>query len=1775
MTLAAALSSVVIHTADPGYAYVSGLESYLPAGSVWQVPDFSAYVPGYAFAQVQDSTPPVFVSSNLNLDTGVLSITFSEDIDVTPATNVVPFKIHVRESGTYTGGVTLTVDELDTNADGAIISFILTASHNATLADLTAPKLTVEPGAVRDTAGNPIVGTFDVSTASFVDATSVSDQEIFPQGMAFSNDGTKMFVVGYGNNAVNEYTLSAPWDASTATFVDATSVREQVGNSIGMAFSSNGTKMFVVDWNLDDINEYTLTSPWDASTATFVDATSISDQETDPTGMAFSNDGTKMFVIGIGGDINEYTLTSPWDASTATWIDAFGVSRQETAPQGMVFSADGTKMFVVGNAGDDINEYTLTSPWDASTAEFVDAFDVSGQDAIPQGMAFSADGTKMFVVGNAGDDINEYTLSSVYDVTVNNVPVANQSPTVSITGAATINEGASGTLTGDASDSDGRISTYEWRVDDTTVITITSGNTATLQYDTSQVSSDTTVTFTLIVTDDDGAEASDTYDVTVNNVPVANQSPTVSITGAATINEGASGTLTGDASDSDGRISTYEWRVDDASVVTITSGNTATLQYDTSQVSSDTTVTFTLIVTDDDGAEASDTYDVTVNNVSAPDTPPVFVSSELDIVTGVLSITFSDDIDVTPATNVVASKIHIRESGNYTGGGVTLTASELDTGADGTTISFTLIASHRTTVVGLSTPELTMEPGAVRDTAGNPIVGTFDVSTASFVDALDVSEQGTSPSGIAFSGDSRDMFVVEWSEREINHYDLDTPWDVSTAYFVDAFNVTEQEVDPRGIAFSSNGTKMFVVGTAGDDINEYDLDTPWEVSTATWVDAFDVMLQETSPQGMAFSDDGTKMFVVGVHRDNVNEYDLTSPWDASTATFVDAFDVEDQDRSPTGMAFSSDGTKMFVVGDAGDDINEYTLSSPWDASTADFVGAFDVSAQETSPQGMAFSSDGTKMFVVGDAGDDINEYTLSSVYPITTASGLVPDTTPPRVTSILRDTLGVESTTATTLVFAVTFNEPVTNVDTADFVLTGTGTGTISTVSGSGASYRVTVTVTTVGTIGLDIASGHDIQDTATNGLTDRRPIVSDETYTIVETTEPDTTPPRVTSILRDTPGAESTTATALVFAVTFNEPVTNVDTADFVLTGTGTGTISTVSGSGASYRVTVTVTASGTIGLDIASGHDIQDTATNGLTDLTPIVSDETYAVNRLPVLDNIPSQTVNELVLLTFIAEANDPDNNDTLEYSLIGTTIPEGAAMDSGTGLFSWTPTEAQDGTHTITVQVSDGNRGSDSETVTITVREVNVDPVLNPIISQNVDELDLLTFTATATDEDLVGGTANTLTFSLTDNPPRGAAITPGGVFTWTPDQSQDGDHTITVQVSDGRGGGTDSETVNVTVIDIEPMPVSAQSTGSSITLTLSEIVTSSGTGPNGFSVQHDGDPISVDSITGSGTNTLVLELSGSISAPAKISYDGSGDVTDEDGKLLAVFSDRDVSFPSKRSGSTSSPPSVDTLEINGQSYGVKNRINHNATPLEVAVDQPILLNFMAHDRLDILYFAVYLNLQDDDMSYTNSDTYVEYNRGQTNIVDPNNLLSDASLVISPDPDDYTKKTVTLDITFAEAIGNTNMVVRTWNADRQSSIVIIVNALHIIPSKVDPEPRATTEADSEPQVAEADPEPQVAEADPEPRSSTIPDNPEPVIETFDDDSDHGRALYVLRAWSGFESEVADDGQLLDVMGLSHLGADIPAWVMTDLAPLVVKERITMDEFRVALEYVMRNA
>ena len=212
-------------------------------------------------------------------------------------------------------------------------------------------------------------------------------------------------------------------------------------------------------------------------------------------------------------------------------------------------------------------------------------------------------------------------------------------------------------------------------------------------------------------------------------------------------------------------------------------------------------------------------------------------------------------------------------------------------------------------------------------------------------------------------------------------------WDVSKAsYSNDSFSVAAQDTSPSGVFFKPDGTKMYISGGAGQDINEYDLSSAWDVSTASYLQNFSVSAQDTSPQDLFFKTDGTKMYFLGLTNDSVYEYNLSSAWNISTASFLQTFSVTAQETSPQGLFFKPDGTKMYVIGITGDDVNEYNLSTAWDISTSSYLQTFSVTAQEDQPRFVFFKSDGTKFYVGGPGNNTIYEYDLSSAWDVSSAS---------------------------------------------------------------------------------------------------------------------------------------------------------------------------------------------------------------------------------------------------------------------------------------------------------------------------------------------------------------------------------------------------------------------------------------------------------------------------------------------------------------------------------------------------------------------------------------------------------------------------------------------------------------------------------------------------------------------------------------------------------------------------------------------------------------------
>ena len=285
-------------------------------------------------------------------------------------------------------------------------------------------------------------------------------------------------------------------------------------------------------------------------------------------------------------------------------------------------------------------------------------------------------------------------------------------------------------------------------------------------------------------------------------------------------------------------------------------------------------------------------------------------------------------------------------------------------------------------------------------------------------------------------------------------------------------------------------------------------------------------------------------------------------------------------------------------------------------------------------------------------------------------------------------------------------------------------------------------------------------------------------------------------------PIGNKTTATGV--AVTFTATATDADlpanTLAFSL-GAGAPAGATIGATTGNFSWTPT----STVGSPFPVTVIVTDNGTPALSDNELIQITVTQS-NLPPVLGTIGNRTVNESSLLSFTATATDPNAGDTFTFSL-EAGAPAGAAITTG-GAFTWTPTEAQGpNVFPITVRVTDAGGLFDNETIQVTVNEVNSPPVLAAIGNRTVNEGVNLAFTATATDPDVP---PQSLTFSLGAGAPAGAAITPGGNFSWTPTEAQGpGSFPITVIVTDaGAPPLNDTETITVTVNEVNLPPVLA-------------------------------------------------------------------------------------------------------------------------------------------------------------------------------------------------------------------------------------------------------------------------------------------------------------------------------------------------------------------------------
>lgn len=274
----------------------------------------------------------------------------------------------------------------------------------------------------------------------------------------------------------------------------------------------------------------------------------------------------------------------------------------------------------------------------------------------------------------------------------------------------------------------------------------------------------------------------------------------------------------------------------------------------------------------------------------------------------------------------------------------------------------------------------------------------FGNGLRNFTTSVSVYNHGADMDHILFSPDGTRLYILE-ADSDLKQYSLSIPYDISTKTLEGSIDVNVlSDTYPRGFALSPDGNYLYIAGTTYDTISMFTLSTPYDIQGSTLTRGYGTTIfnniqtdTESYIRGFTMKPDGTRIFACGYGNDRVYQWDLSTAFDLRTCSF-DENDYAslnyESNPVPKGIEFKPDGTKMYLIDSTYDKIYEVSLSNAWDVTsgTLSNTANFSISSQEANPTGIRFRPDGRSFYVIGETGNDLNEYRLTTAWDLSTAS---------------------------------------------------------------------------------------------------------------------------------------------------------------------------------------------------------------------------------------------------------------------------------------------------------------------------------------------------------------------------------------------------------------------------------------------------------------------------------------------------------------------------------------------------------------------------------------------------------------------------------------------------------------------------------------------------------------------------------------------------------------------------------------------------------------------
>ena len=241
-------------------------------------------------------------------------------------------------------------------------------------------------------------------TGNTIDVTT---QDNYPLSVAISDDGTELYVAGNDNDSVYQYTMTTPFKLSTASYTRTKSISAQVDGPAGLEFKPDGTKLYIFAISgTRGIYQYSMSTPWDISTLSY-DSKTYAIPDSFRERVIFDPTGTKVYYVGVQW-LYQLSLSTAWDISSASADTSLDISSDPSGSGSILdimISSDGTKLYMGRYTDNKIYQYTMSTAWNVSTATY-DSVSQSIHANITNssGLALSSSNT-FFYINSLGEDV--------------------------------------------------------------------------------------------------------------------------------------------------------------------------------------------------------------------------------------------------------------------------------------------------------------------------------------------------------------------------------------------------------------------------------------------------------------------------------------------------------------------------------------------------------------------------------------------------------------------------------------------------------------------------------------------------------------------------------------------------------------------------------------------------------------------------------------------------------------------------------------------------------------------------------------------------------------------------------------------------------------------------------------------------------------------------------------------------------------------------------------------------------------------------------------------------------------------------------------------------------------------------------------------------------------------------------------------------------------------------------------------------------------------------